>query len=229
MHELQIYKKSDPYLRNFIGHIIILEGTISSGKTTLGNHLHQLFAANNIKSILFPEYVNETFLNKYISDMPKYAFSFQITMLRERIRLNEKASQYANEGYVTIVDRSFIGDLAFALLQKNKNFIGEDEWEIYTSMLEEGSKLEPSAIVYLDVGAEEAKKRNIKRNNLHEIDGYDLQYYLDLEKAYQEAEEYSNVKMIRYDWSENREMLEKEDLYQFLEFVYQKISKKREE
>ena len=67
--------------RPLIGSSILLEGSIGVGKSTVGKSLEKFFKNIGLKARFYPEYVNEPLLNQYISDMNKYAYSFQLIML----------------------------------------------------------------------------------------------------------------------------------------------------
>lgn len=194
------------WLRFFIGHIIIIEGLISAGKTTLGKSLEKLFKDYSIKCIFFIEYKNAQLLSIYVNDMANEAYGYQIMMLRERIHVYELAEQKAKEGYVVLIDRSKAGDLAFALMQYNKGFFDEPRWQAYQHVLQTPTTLTPSIIAYLNVSPEKAYQQMLERNEDCEVKGYTYQYFIDLHDAYQRANEMINTNMTYITWGEKYDL-----------------------
>jgi len=223
----QNYSNLGVWLRSFIGHIIILEGLISAGKTTLGRSLTKLFQQHNIKVIFFIEYKNDILLEVYIENMAQEAYGYQIMMLRERIHIYELAQQYASQGYVVIIDRSKAGDLAFALMQKDKGYFSVKQWTAYQQVLQTPTQMCPSIIAYLDVNPHLAYQRMLVRDDKCEVKGYDEQYFIDLHQAYQQAQQHLNVKMQYLDWSTDYEVvdnyLDDKITVNFLQWVFKHI------
>ena len=123
--KITIYNNQGPlarWLRSFIGHIVVIEGPIGAGKTTLGRSIEALLHKYNIKCKFFKEYKHDVLLQHYIKNMSTEAYSFQIIMLRERFTIYMKAIELARQGYAVFMDRSLVGDLAFALMQIKKGF-----------------------------------------------------------------------------------------------------------
>jgi deoxyadenosine/deoxycytidine kinase len=71
-------------LRTLRGAVIVIEGIIGSGKTSLGRKLTQMIAGSNIPCKFFEEEVNDELLALFLKDMKKYAFTFQLFMLANR-------------------------------------------------------------------------------------------------------------------------------------------------
>lgn len=236
MQKVRIYNdcsKLAIWLRSFCGHIVILEGLISAGKTTLGNSIEHLFNKHGITKVkFFKEYKNQLLLDNYIDNMEEDAYSFQMIMLRERFHIYQEARNLALQGYVIFIDRSLAGDLAFGLMQKDK-FFSERQWNVYLHTLEEGYKIEPSLIVYLYVPPAVAFKRMQERGEESEVNGYNLEYFEDLHESYQNASKMINSNMINHDWLEDKELytltasdsrlLIDKVVIEFLYFVYHQI------
>lgn len=185
------------------GSIIVIEGLIGVGKSTLGASLENYLNNMNIKCKFFPEYVNKNLLQQYISNMSKYSYSFQLFMLSKRIQTYRDAEEYANKGGVALIDRSVYGDMAFALMQKEKGFISEDEWQIYLNIMHQEIRLEPRIIVYLNCTVDTCLKRLNKRGDKTEINGYNPQYFKDLEESYNNViQKYNDTNIVYLDWNQ---------------------------
>lgn len=78
--------------------IVIIEGLISSGKTTLGPALVEYFQSKGIKSVFVKEPIekwkNSGKLKEFYSDIQKYAFDFHMYTLES---MYEQLSHYLND------------------------------------------------------------------------------------------------------------------------------------
>lgn len=182
--------------------IYTIEGIIGCGKTTLGKDIEQFLNEIGISAKFFPEYVNEKLLQQYINNMKKYAYGFQLVMLFKRIEIYREAERFAATGNVAIIDRSLLGDMTFAEMQKiNGNFTTE-EWDTYLAVVKQEIQLTPTASIYLKCSPEIALRRINKRGIKAEIGGYTLQYLEQLHTAYEIAiGNCGNVKHIIVDWN----------------------------
>src|SRR5665648_663656 len=99
------------------GSLLIIEGVIGAGKTTLGHSLAAYLNQIGIPTRFYPEYVNPELLAQYIADMPRYAYTFQLFMLRVRCDTYREAQLFTATGGIALIDRSLPGDLAFAPMQ----------------------------------------------------------------------------------------------------------------
>lgn len=190
-------------LKLFRGQVIVIEGSISAGKTTLGKDMVELFSQQNIPAKFFSEYNNEQLLAQYIGDMKKYSYVFQLLMQAHRINNYKCAKEFSNAGGVAIVDRSIIGDYAFALMQKNKGYLSHDEWAIYLKIFTQENMIEPDGIIYLTCDIETIVERITKRG----IDcekSYNVQYLEDLANSYSQAFIQNNIQPLYIDWNYDR-------------------------
>ena len=180
----EIYKR---YHRLLQGRIVVLEGLISSGKTTWGRSLADYLNKHHINTIFMTEPVDEKFLDLYLSDMHKYSFSFQMHMKALRREIYSQARKYASNGSFVIIDRSMHGDMAFALMQKHACMISEEEWSIYRRSYNCEDMEEPNDIIMLSCQPSTALNRVFKRGNKSEVNGYTLDYFERLHRAYTEV------------------------------------------
>lgn len=167
--------------------VIILEGNISSGKTTLGNRLVEYLNYNGYNARFFEEYRNDELLNQYIYDMKRYAFPFQLFMLRKRIQIYKEAYNFSDNGGISIIDRSIFGDYAFCKCQLKSGNITIEEFHEYESILKSEALIRPHLIVYLDCDTSTCSERIKKRGIKSEIDGYDEKYLHNIEENYKDV------------------------------------------
>lgn len=172
-------------IRNLNGMILIIEGNISSGKTTLGKRIEKYFNLEGYNCKFFEEYRNKDLLDQYICDMKKYAYSFQIFMLNRRIQTYREAIEHTKLGGISVIDRSIMGDWTFCKFQVKKGNITKDEFNVYESIIKSENIITPHFILYLDCDLERCMNRIKQRNITSEIKGYNIDYLNDLSNEYE--------------------------------------------
>jgi deoxyadenosine/deoxycytidine kinase len=188
--------------RHLRSGIYVIEGLIGVGKSTLGLSLENYLNSIDIKCKYFAEYSNKPLLEQYISNMPKYAYTFQLFMLSKRIEIYRQAEEFSKTGGISFIDRSIYGDMAFAYMQKEKGFISEEEWNIYLNIMKQEIQLAPTAILFLKCDLDLCLQRLNKRGDKSEISGYNIEYYQSLNSAYEHImNNYNNSKYIEIDWN----------------------------
>ena len=132
-----------------------VEGNICSGKTTLCRHVHAASVSGSasrsgLRQVTVAyEPIAEDALALFYGDVPKYAFWFQTYMLA--LRLSEAqslgiGSAAAIEGSATaLLDRSLLGDMAFAVRQHLDGNISEQELAAYHAIRRERGFDDPTA------------------------------------------------------------------------------------
>ncbi|WKC57811.1 deoxynucleoside kinase [Borrelia sp. P9F1] len=145
--------------------MIIIEGLIGAGKTTLGGIL-----SRELNIPFYSELNNEftlSILDKFYKDKARWAFPVQINFLNERFKLIK--SIFKTKG--GILDRSIYGDRVFASFLNEGLYISDEEYKIYIdllySMLEHSQM--PTLMVYLDCSVDEAERRIKNRNRSFEM------------------------------------------------------------
>jgi deoxyadenosine/deoxycytidine kinase len=208
-------------LRFLRGSIIVLEGLIGVGKSTLGRSIEKYLQELGFDARFYKEFVNEKFLSLYINDMENQSVCFQSVMLMQRFNIYREATTYAKTGGIAIVDRSLLGDFAFAKMQKK--YYSDEEWEAYMSLMIKGQAIQPSYMVYLDCSPEVAFSRMQGRGFASEVDGYTLAYFNELDEYYKESmvEVADSVSVVpweddKYVYTGDNEYLEMEVCKNFL-------------
>jgi len=190
----------------FKGIVLVIEGSIGAGKTTLGNSLEQYFNDHGVKCKFFKEIKDEKMLDLYLEDMDKYSFFFQYIMLNKRIRMYKKALKCAKKkGKLIIVDRGILGDMSFARKQYDKGLINDREYDTYLSKIKNAHLAIPHITLHLKMTPELAFQRMLKRGISKEKDAYTLEYFRDLEQAHQDTfNDHPEVKITEIPWTEDK-------------------------
>lgn len=186
MNNCSLFSSKLPYkIRNLNGMILIIEGNIACGKTTLGKRLEHYLNLNGYYCRFFEEYRNDNLLNQYISNMKKYAYSFQLFMLNRRIQTYKDAIEHSKIGGISIIDRSIMGDWTFCKFQVKKGNISKDEFNIYESIITSENIISPHFILYLDCDVKTCMERIKQRDIKSEINGYNIDYIKDINDEYE--------------------------------------------
>lgn len=118
------------------GKVVIVEGLIGGGKTSLSRELAQALGDNTL--VLFePDEKGgkNPYLADYYTDPARWAFVLQVHQLQARYRMHLHAQWHAMQGYGhAVLDRSYFGDTAFARLQLKLGMVTQREFDTYTSI-----------------------------------------------------------------------------------------------
>lgn len=188
------------------GLVITIEGLIGVGKTTLGKSLQHYLGKRGYKIKFFTEFKNLELLKLYINDMKKYSFFFQTLLLMQKIKIYEEAYKFSREGGISIMDRSILGDYTFALMQRKKDFINGDEWNVYLSLMNYDQKLEPNYTLFLQSSPNSAYEKMLNRSIQSEKNGYTIQYFEELDKNYQEVIKSCVHQVITIKWDDKKKI-----------------------
>jgi deoxyadenosine/deoxycytidine kinase len=206
--------------RPLIGGVFTIEGIIGVGKSTLGRSLEDHLNMIGLRAKFFPEYVNHELLEQYIGDMKKYAYAFQMIMLCKRIEIYREAERHAKKGGIALIDRSIIGDMTFARMQKDNGNFTQDEWEKYLSLMKSEIQLTPTASIYLRCTSQTSLDRVKLRGIVSEIGGYTTEYMEQLNAAYEKSiAECNNVRHVIIDWNNPLPIVDGKLLPTFIETV----------
>lgn len=188
-------------IRNSKKRLISIEGGISVGKSTLGRDLNMLLNTFNIVSKFYTEPFNQRMLEQFLSDMKKYAYTFQMYMLTRR-QLDYNEAYRERDATISILDRSMTGDYVFMSLQKKYGNVSDEEFAIYQEEYDKFTKYKPDIVLFLNVDIETMKTRIAKRNRNGETK-YNFEYLDELQKQYMDIlpTHIPSEKTIIIDWN----------------------------
>ena len=162
--------------------IVAICGLIGAGKSTLVNKLKDL---NNYT--VFEEPVDSNpFLNDYYKDPNRWSFTLQVYYLWERYKQAQEAFIKSMKGETVILDSSIYSDFAFAMLQHNRGYFTDDEYNTYTNMhkIIATQTAYPDITIWLQLSPEQTLERIKERSRDCESE-IPLKYLKSLNKAYQ--------------------------------------------
>ncbi len=204
-------------LRCLSGQVIIVDGPIGAGKSTLVKSLGRKLKKEGFEKVkIYPEVVDHTLKTLFINNLNKetreikernvYAFPFQMDQIRNRHQVYKDAFDNADRGGISIVERSYTGDGVFANMQRESGNITKEGWEIYKNRAKDITQYEPLMTVYLKVTPEEAYDRTMRRNSVGET-GYTMDYFKELNKKYDEMmKTLPEYMLLEIDWNKKNEL-----------------------
>jgi len=149
--------------KNAPNEMIVVDGVVGSGKTTLMNILKEELGVSG-----FEEPVTDNpILGKFYHDRKRYAFPLQIFFLNRRFRMLKEAQA---KKVSSVMDRSIYGDVIFAKLLHDGGDMEKDEFDLYqdllTNMLDHIEA--PRLMIYLRADVDTAIDRIEKRGRDYE-------------------------------------------------------------
>jgi len=153
----------DMVKKNAPNEMIVVDGVVGSGKTTLMNILKEELGVSG-----FEEPVTDNpILGKFYHDRKRYAFPLQIFFLNRRFRMLKEAQA---KKVSSVMDRSIYGDVIFAKLLHDGGDMEKDEFDLYqdllTNMLDHIEA--PKLMIYLRADVDTAIDRIEKRGRDYE-------------------------------------------------------------
>jgi len=143
-------------------------------------------------------------LTAFYENPKRWAFATQIDLLTQRTAMLKTANKVKHKRSV-VLDRSVVGDRAFARTQWKLGYLDPHEYRLYDdvfhTLLEDVEA--PECILWLNVSVETALKRIQKRGRLESVD---LEYLTQLAESYDrtlEDLEGRGVRVIRTDWNKD--------------------------
>jgi len=172
---------------------VVIDGLIFSGKTTAIHNLKAHLSSSNDTTYNFFEepvesWMNEGWLEKYYSNISKFASSFQIRIILSHIQQKNEIEQI-NKGQktsniVNICERSAITTLnVFSKMLLNDGVLDEIEMKLHEQMIEMFKYKRPDILIYLNIDPEIALTRNLKRMRNGESN-IKIEYLRKLNQAY---------------------------------------------
>lgn len=170
--------------------MILLEGNIGAGKSTVGRMLRA--------SGLF-EFIEEpvdrwqrgfaaNLLDLFYGDMERWSFTFQIMAFITRAKTWQEVLARTNHSRVVLERSIFTDRHVFATNMHKIGKMSNTEWQVYCGLwdfLVSNYCVEPEAILYLRTPAEECLKRIEERDRSEET-GIQLTYLEQLEALHDE-------------------------------------------
>lgn len=164
---------------------ILLEGNIGAGKSTIGWALKASGLFDFIEEPVeeWKSGFGVNMLDLFYRDMPRWAFTFQITTFVTRCKTWKEISALTDHPRV-LLERSIYTDrYVFAPTLHRLGAINADEWAIYCRLWEftvANSDVAPDCVLYLRTPAEVCMER-IRRRGRGEESGVTLDYLQQLE------------------------------------------------
>jgi len=143
--------------------VIVVEGLISGGKTTLTKELGRALGESTL-TLLEPDEKNEAnpYLKDYYGKPKRWSFTMQCHLLALRYRMHLHAQWHAMEGHGhSVLDRSYFGDTCFARLQVKMGLMTKREFDTYAKLYHAmtASVLLPTVCLRVLVSPETAIRR----------------------------------------------------------------------
>ena len=179
--------------------IISIEGNIGSGKSTFLSYLKEYYQNSEIIFLKEPvdewenikdAITNETMLEKFYADQPRYSFPFQVMAFITRLSALKEAID-ANPDAIIITERCLYTDkLVFAKMLYDIKYIEDVNYQIYCMLFEKFVKDVPlHEIIYIRADPMICYERIQRRSRQGEMT-ITLEY---LEKCHQYHEEMMNA------------------------------------
>ena len=147
--------------------VVIVEGLIGSGKTTLSRELGQALGPTAL-TLFEPDEKGggNPYLADYYGDPARWSFVMQVHQLQARFRMHLQAQWHALQGFGhAVLDRSYFGDTSFARLQVKMGLMSQREFDTYSSIYQAmtASVLFPNVCVRVLADPEVCNARVAKR------------------------------------------------------------------
>ena len=172
---------------------VVIDGLIFAGKTTaISNLKARLLSSTDTTYNFFEEpvesWMNEGWLEKYYSNISKFASSFQIRIILSHIQQKNEIEQInaeqKSENIVNICERSAITTLnVFSKMLVADGVLDEIELKLHEQTIEMFKYKKPDVLVYLNIDPEIALQRNLKRMRNGESN-IQIEYLRKLNQAY---------------------------------------------
>jgi deoxyadenosine/deoxycytidine kinase len=154
--------------------IISVEGGIGAGKTTIIEHLENMYMNDNTVKFLrepvsiwesIQDSTGENILQKFYKDTKKFAFTFQVMAFVTRLSMIRKIIKENPDCKVIISERSLEADChIFAKMLFDDGLIDEINYKIYLKFYEEyKDDFKLDGIIYINADAEICNERIKKR------------------------------------------------------------------
>jgi len=185
--------------------MIIIEGNIGAGKSTLTTQLCEALGAR----AFFEPVKTNPYLEKYYEDPKRYALPMQFYLMSNRYAQHQEGIEHIwKTGQPCIFDRSIYGDFIFAKRNWLDGNMSRLDFENYNKMREVMLKglMVPHVTLYLDSSPETCLK-NINTRDRGCENGIPLEYLQGLDDLYRELTyelKQKGSEVVEIDWNEFR-------------------------
>jgi len=160
--------------------LIIVEGTVGAGKTTLINRLAERLSLEPLYELTDQKLLQ--ILEKFYADPTKWGFQLQIYFLTKRLEQMKIGCEKQN----VVMDRSIFCDHIFPTVLFKRGEMTELEYLIYKELYDQLIDLSspPQLMIYLKCSTQTAVERIKKRGRLWELQ-IDQEYWERLNQEYE--------------------------------------------
>lgn len=153
--------------------IVTVDGIVAVGKSTMCKVFQAIFQALSYNCQCLSESYDPELLKLYIDDPPTYVEQWTRDITKRKISTYRKAQSFQG---LSIIDRSYIGDLAISLLRVRRGEMSQELYQQQVDLFKEVEELEVNARILFTCTPAEALERCKKRSR----DGesvYDIYYF----------------------------------------------------
>jgi deoxyadenosine/deoxycytidine kinase len=170
--------------------MILLDGNIGAGKTTVGQALADSGAFGFIEepTAVWQEGFGANMLDLFYSDPQRWAFTFQICAFITRAKTWREVLALTDHSHVVLERSIFCDRSVFAENCYRTGLMAPTEYQLYSGLwdfLATNYCVEPDLIVYLRTPAEVCLER-IEARSRDEEEGIPLEYLLQLQELHDE-------------------------------------------
>lgn len=202
-----------------MGFVTLVEGIPAVGKTTFARELRAVLEEESREDVLLleepvPENGGNPFLSLYYENPQRWSFPMQVFLLTKRYDFQRLAIERTLAGLGhAMLDRSYFGDVAFAKVQFDMNFMGQEEYLTYLRLYQRMSSNvpRPDVCVRLDIdpayAMERLRVRSEARPERRCEQSVTCEYLEQVSEAMvlvYDSLEQLGVRMIRVDWNPPR-------------------------
>jgi len=165
--------------------MILLEGNIGAGKSTVGRTLKESGLFDFIEEPVeaWQDGFASNLLDAFYSDMERWAFTFQITAFVTRAKTWQEVLALTNHRRVVLERSIFTDRYVFASNSHHLGGMSDVEWQVYCGLwdfLASNYCVEPDCILYYRTPAEVCLER-VRVRARHEESSLSLEYLRQLE------------------------------------------------
>jgi deoxyadenosine/deoxycytidine kinase len=170
--------------------MILFEGNIAAGKSTVGRRLAEsgLFGFIEEPVGSWQQDFEENLLDLFYKDSRRWAFTFQLAAFTTRAKTWTEVLAMTNHSTVVLERSIYCDRYVFAKNCFQSGLMSKTEWQLYCRLwdwLQTNWCAEPDKIVYLRTPAEVCHERIVARGRQEEIQ-IPLEYLHDLEVLHDE-------------------------------------------